>query len=130
MFGMSEKNHVILFDGVCNVCIGVVHFLIKRDKKKKFRYTALQSDEGQSILNSLRLSATNFDTLVLIQGNKTYIKSTAILHVCKALGGVWSLFYIFILIPKTFRDGLYNVFAKNRYRFFGKQNSCMITERE
>ncbi len=127
---MSEEKYIILFDGVCNLCIGIVHFLIKRDKKRKFRFVALQSDEGQTILNSLKLSVTNFNTFVLIQGNNSHIKSTAILHVCKALGGVWSIFFILILIPKKLRDGLYNVIARNRYRLFGKGNCCMIPERE
>ena len=123
--GTTEK-HILLFDGVCNLCNGVVQFIIKRDRKGKFKFAALQSESGQELLKQLGFSTANFDSFVFIKGNKHFIKSTAVLHVLKELGGLWKLLYVFILIPTPIRDFFYNVIAKTRYHIFGKRDTCMI----
>src|SRR4051812_33409473 len=115
----DNENYILLFDGVCNFCNAGVQFTIKRDKKGKFKYAPLQSESGQALLKKLNLRTTDFDTFVLINGNKYYLKSSAGLHVLKELGGVWKLFYALMIFPKPLRDFFYNIVAKRRYKIFG-----------
>ena len=122
---MNEK-HILLFDGVCNLCIGVVNFIIKRDTKEKFKFAALQSESGQTLLKRFGLSTHDFDSFIFISGEKYFIKSSAGLHVLKELGGVWILFYALIIFPRPLRDFIYAIVAKTRYRIFGKRDTCMI----
>ena len=121
-----NKTHIILFDGVCNLCNSIVQFVIKRDKKAKFTFASLQSESGQALLNNLGLPTTQFDSFVFIHHNNYFIKSSAALHVLKELGGVWKLFYVFIIFPSPLRDFFYNIIAKTRYRIFGKRDACII----
>ena len=116
----------MLFDGVCNLCNSMVQFIIKRDPKGKFTFASLQSEAGQAILNKSGLPTKYFASLVYIHQSKYYVKSTAVLHVARALGGAWQLLYIFIFIPKPLRDFIYNVIAKTRYKIFGKRTVCMV----
>jgi len=122
---MNEK-HILLFDGVCNLCIGVVNFIIKRDTKEKFKFAALQSESGQALLKRFGLTANDFDSFVFISGEKYFIKSSAVLHVLKEIGGGWILFYAFIIFPGPLRDFIYDIVAKTRYRIFGRRDTCMI----
>jgi predicted DCC family thiol-disulfide oxidoreductase YuxK len=120
------EHPVLLFDGVCNLCNGTVKFVIKRDPNHFFRFASLQSDFGQQTLSRLGLPLDNFDTFILIENNQYYSKSTAWLRVIKRLTGLWSTFYIFIIVPKFIRDGIYDFVAKNRYFAFGKVSACYI----
>ena len=115
---------IILFDGVCNFCDGSVNFIIEHDKKNYFKFAPLQSEAGQKYIEKFGLSA--IDSVILVEDDKAYTHSTAALKVAKHLGGIWSLFYAFIIIPKPVRDFLYKLFAKNRYKLFGKKDECMI----
>lgn len=117
---------VILFDGVCNLCNGFVQFIIKRDAEGKFRFASLQSDYAKNQLSSTEINKTNLNTVVLIYQNKIYTKSTAALKIAKLLNNGWTLLYPLIFLPKFLRDGVYNLIAKNRYKWFGKQESCML----
>lgn len=117
---------IVLFDGVCNLCNSSVQFIIKHDKKKQFRFASLQGNYGQSFLKKYNLPVDNFNSFILQEDDKVYTRSTGALRMLKELGGVWSLFYGFIIIPKFIRDGVYNWVAKNRYRWFGKREECMI----
>ena len=121
-----EDIYIILFDGVCNLCKNTVQFLIKRDSKAKFKFGSLQSEEGQAVLKDFDLSTNDFDTFVYIKENKWFIKSSAALRVLKELGGIWKFFFVFILIPKKIRDFLYDIVVRNRYKWFGKRDSCMV----
>src|SRR5688500_8337177 len=123
-----QEQPIILFDGICNFCDSAVNFLIRNDKKNRIRFAALQSDPGQLLLKQNNLSTTSFDTFVLIDKGKTYTRSTAALRVCRYLTGGWPIFYGFIIVPAFIRDMLYNLVAQNRYRWFGKKESCMIPE--
>lgn len=124
---MSEnENHIILFDGVCNLCNSVVKFIVKRDRNGKFKFTALQSNSGKVLLNKFGLVGHDIDSFVLISGEQIYLKSTAGLRVFRELGGIWKLMYVFIYLPKSFRDFIYNIIAKTRYRIFGKRSTCMV----
>jgi predicted DCC family thiol-disulfide oxidoreductase YuxK len=123
---MNNKNPIILFDGICNLCSRSVQFVLKHDKQKIFHFASLQSSAGQRLLKQYHLSETVFNSFVLIQNGKTYLKSTAALMVAKQLGGAIKILYAFIIVPALIRNAIYNVIAKNRYKWFGKQQSCMM----
>jgi predicted DCC family thiol-disulfide oxidoreductase YuxK len=122
----TDSYSIILFDGVCNLCDGVVQFVLKKDKKARFRFAALQSERGTALLKQFGLSTTNYNSFVLIESGRVYQKSAAALQVLKGLGGVWALLYGFIVFPRPIRDYIYDWVARNRYRFFGKKDECML----
>ncbi len=123
---MNNKDSIVLFDGICNLCNNLVIFLIKRDSKSKFKFAALQSIAGQNILKKFGLTFNDVNTLVYIKGERYFLKSTAILYILKDLGGGWILLFTFIIIPRFIRDFFYNLVAKLRYRILGKRETCMI----
>ena len=123
---MNETHPVVLFDGVCNLCNHSVQFIIRRDKKDQFRFAPLQGKTGQAILAKHGLSADSLNSFVLSEGDNIYTHSTGALLMMKRLGFPWSIFYVYILIPRFIRDGVYRWIARNRYRWFGRQESCMI----
>ncbi len=110
----NQHRHILLFDGLCNLCNGIVQFTIKRDPKAKFKFASLQSESGQSLLKQFGLPSDDFNSFVYIKGDRYFLKSSAGLHVLKELGGFWKAFYIFILIPRQLRDFIYNIIAKQR----------------
>jgi predicted DCC family thiol-disulfide oxidoreductase YuxK len=116
----------ILFDGVCNFCNGAVNFVIKRDKKAVIKFAALQSTAGMQLLQQFNLPTTDMKSFVFIENGIAYTQSTAAIKVCKYLNGGWPLCKIFMLVPKFIRDGLYNWVAKNRYKWFGQKDTCML----
>ena len=122
---MNEKK-IILFDGVCNFCNFWVNFILDRDKNNIFKFAALQSEAGQELLHKFGLSTSDFDTFILIEGNKYFTKSTAVFKIIKKLSSFVKVFYPFVFLPKFFRDFLYNFIAGNRYRIFGKRDACRI----
>ena len=123
----TEKKHkIILFDGVCNLCNSSVTFAIKRDKNDIFRFAALQSEIGMQLISKFKIDTSQTDSIILIEGNKYYEKSSAALHIAKHLCGGWPLLYGFIILPKFIRNAVYDFIAKNRYKWFGKKESCMI----
>ena len=121
-----EEQKIILFDGVCNLCNGVVQFVIKQDKKAVFRFSSLQSDFGQGVLAKHHFPVNELNSFIFLKGEKLYIKSNAALEMCKELGGFWIIIYGFKIIPRFIRDWVYDTIAKNRYRWFGKQESCWL----
>jgi predicted DCC family thiol-disulfide oxidoreductase YuxK len=123
---MIQENPIILFDGVCNLCNSSVQFVLKHDKQKRFRFASLQSEAGQALLKKYQVPQTNFNSFVLIKNNNVFIKSTAALMVAKELQGAIKILYGFIIVPSFIRNGVYNIIAKNRYKWFGKQESCMM----
>ena len=122
---MGEKK-IILFDGVCNLCNNAVVFVIKRDKKDVFRFAAIQSDEGEKLIKEHTIDTSKTDSIILIEENKYSVKSTAALKIAKHLNGAYPLLYGFIILPAIFRNWVYDIIAKNRYKWFGKKDSCMI----
>lgn len=123
---IKKLPHIILFDGVCNLCSGSVNFIIRRDKIGIFKFATLQSETGQILLKENKLSTSNLDTFVFISEGNTYTKSTAALKVMKKLGRGWQLFYAFIIIPPFIRDFIYDLVARYRYQLFGKRSRCRI----
>ena len=116
---------IILFDGECHVCDKSVEFIIKRDPDGYFHFASLQSEVGQNILNYYRVER-DIDSLVLIDHNQYYQKSTAALKICRNLKGLSKFLYILLIIPLPIRDFFYKIIAKNRYRWFGKKDICML----
>jgi predicted DCC family thiol-disulfide oxidoreductase YuxK len=117
---------IILFDGICNFCNAGVNFIIKQDKKKVFRFAALQSEAGQKILQQYSLPKEGFDSFVLIDEGKVYKKSSAGLRVYNKLPWFWKWTQLFWIAPRFIRDAVYDLIARNRYKWFGKKESCMI----
>lgn len=117
---------IILFDGVCNFCNSSINFVIENDKRNLFKFAPLQSEIGQQLLAEHNIDSVETDSVILIENGKAYTHSTAALQIAKNLGGIWSLGYIFIILPKSIRDFFYKLFAKNRYRLFGKKDACMM----
>lgn len=121
-----EEKQVILFDGVCNFCNYWVNFAIKRDKKKKLHFTPLQGETAKLLLPQYNLHTTSLSSVIFIDAGKAYTQSSAALRIAKHLDGGWKLFYGFIIIPKFIRDFFYNIIARNRYKWYGKKDSCMV----
>ena len=126
----DSKQPVILFDGVCNLCNSAVQYVIKHDAEKQFLFASLQSNFGQQVLAKYHLSTANFSSFILLKNDKIYLKSTAALLVAKQLQGAISWLYLFRVIPTFIRNGVYNVIAKNRYKWFGKQDACWLPTQE
>lgn len=126
----KNKSSIVLFDGVCNLCNGLVQFIIKNDPKGKFRFASLQSEAGQLLLKNLGLKTDDFDTFVLVRGDQYFVRSTAALRVLNELGGMWKLFSVFWIFPAPLRDFFYNVIANSRYKLFGRRESCMVSTAE
>lgn|SRR5690554_1623709 len=124
---VDDNNYkVILFDGVCNLCNSTINFVIKKDKRNIFKFATLQSETGQTLLNKLKIDSLETDSIVLVDGEKSYVKSTAALKIARNLSGVYPLLYAFLILPKFIRDRIYDYVAKNRYKWFGKKDSCML----
>lgn len=120
------QNPVIFFDGYCNLCNSSVQFVIERDPKDIFRFASLQSDYAKEKLLPFHISEANLNSFILLENDKVYDRSTAALRVSRRLSGLWPLLYGFIIIPPFIRNGVYNFIAKNRYKWFGKQESCWV----
>lgn len=126
---LPKNKKIILFDGVCNLCDNVVQRVIAADHRDQFRFTSLDSELGQQILHQIGVNRTQTDSIVLYQpGEAYYIKSQAALMTAKYLGGWYSLLSIFLILPTKLADSLYDFIAKNRYKWYGKKDQCMIPD--
>jgi predicted DCC family thiol-disulfide oxidoreductase YuxK len=128
---MKETNIptvMIYFDGVCNLCSGVVQFILKHDRREKFRFASLQGESGQALLAHHKFPQYHFDSFILEEGSEIYTRSTAALKAAKVLGMPWSLLYVFIIVPPFIRDGVYDLISRNRYTWFGKKENCWLPQ--
>lgn len=125
-FKIMKENDVIFFDGFCNLCNGAVQFTIERDKRNVFRYASLQSDFAKEKLLPYKVNPDELGSFILLEDGRVYKKSTAALKVAKKFKGLWPLLYAFIIVPKFIRDAVYDFIAKNRYKWFGKQETCWV----
>ena len=116
---------IILFDGVCNLCNGIVKFIIRFDSNAKFKFSSLQSGYAQKLLSSAAEIKTA-DSVIYLRDGLIHMRSNAALYILKDLGGFWKVFTLFFILPRFIRDFLYNIIAKYRYRIFGKRESCMV----
>lgn len=117
---------VALIDGCCNLCHGIVRFVVARDHAGQFRFAPLQSNVGKRLLVENGLPTTDLDTFVLIDSGRCYTKSAAALRVFWRLGGGWRLLYGLIAVPRFVRDAVYDWIAGGRYRWFGKNEACLV----
>ncbi|MCH8903745.1 MAG: DUF393 domain-containing protein [Bacteroidetes bacterium] len=119
-------KEVVLIDGVCVLCNRLAHFIIKRDKAKKFLFIPFQTRSGKKYLEEYRISTENPDFLIVISGKDYFVRSTAVLKIFRKMPGFWPVFYPLIFIPRVIRDYFYKLIARNRYNWFGKYPSCPI----
>ncbi len=127
----TDASHpILLFDGVCNLCNASVQWILLHDPQGKFRFAALQSDTGQALLRRFGLDQAHFDSVVLVEGERIFLRSDAPLEIARHLGGLWKLAYGLKIIPRFLRDAVYNWIARNRYRWFGRREACMLPRPE
>ena len=127
---LSKYPRIILFDGVCNFCDASIQRVLLNDKKKLFVMASLQSEVGQSLLHYFDLPSEDFNSFILIDEGNVYSKSSAALKVVGRLAWPWKLCLAAYLFPRFLRDMVYQLIAKNRYRWFGKKESCMLPSPE
>lgn len=128
---LPKNKKIILFDGVCNLCDSSVQFIIKNDKKDIFRFVALQSDLGKKIINYIGINFNKIDSILLYEPEKAYYyKAEAVIKILKLLGGFYFVFSIFSIVPKSITNYFYDYIAKNRYKWYGKKESCMLPKPE
>ncbi|QZN78402.1 thiol-disulfide oxidoreductase DCC family protein [Paenibacillus sp. DR312] len=123
---VHQGHPIVLVDGVCHFCQGLTKWIIKRDPEGKYHFASLQSDVAKELLKKGNLSTDSMDTFVLIENGKYYTRSTAALRLAKGLKFPYPLLYVFIIVPKFIRNAVYNMVARNRYRWFGKDEACML----
>lgn len=128
--GATTSPPVVLFDGVCRLCNGSVNFILRRDSKGRLKLAPLQSDYGRQVLGSHGKHPDVLDSMMLLEGERLTVKSTAVIRISKYLGGAWPLCMIFLIIPRFIRDFIYDIVAKNRYRWFGKYDTCRLPDPE
>ncbi len=117
---------IVLFDGVCNFCNGMVNYIIARDDAEYFKFAPLQSDAGEALVQKYGLDTAETDSVILIENERAYLHSTAALRIARRLGGIVAWTYSFIIVPRPIRDFFYKIFAKYRYRLFGRRDTCMV----
>lgn len=123
----AGSNHsIVLFDGVCNLCNNSVQFIIKRDSKNRYRFAPIQSPLGLKLLKNCSADFLGNDSFALIENGRLYSQTDAALRIARHLDGFWFLFGIFRIIPPVIRDIFYRLLGRNRYRLFGRRESCMI----
>ena len=122
---MEQKKPVILFDGVCNLCNSSVNFVIDRDPDGIFQFAALQSESASTLMDRHGIGH-GLDTIVLLEDDRVYDRSTAALRIARRLNGGWPVLYVAIVIPKFLRDAVYRFIARNRYRWFGRSENCRV----
>ncbi len=127
---LGPQERVVLFDGVCRLCSAWARFLIRFDRQRQFKLATVQSPQGQALLQHYGLPTCHYDTMVLIEGDKAYIQSTAFLRVMRRLPWPWPLLCVTWLIPAPLRNWLYDRIALNRYRLFGRLEACVLPSKD
>jgi predicted DCC family thiol-disulfide oxidoreductase YuxK len=122
----STHRATILFDGVCNFCCGFARFVIRRDPDGHFLFASLQSDAAKRLLGEEPGNMTSLESVLLVENGRVYRRSTAALRICRRLHRLWPMLYVFIVIPAPVRDVVYDLIGRNRYRWFGKKESCWV----
>jgi predicted DCC family thiol-disulfide oxidoreductase YuxK len=122
----DDTSPVVLFDGECNLCNGAVQFLLRRDRRARFRFASLQSDAGRALLAGTALPAPAPDSIVLVQDGRVHVRSGAALRIAVGLGLPWSLAAVCLIVPPPIRDWAYDFIARRRHRWFGRPTTCMV----
>ena len=118
-----DNRHIVIFDGLCNVCHGAVNFIIKRDPEGLFAVNPMQSELAHDLLEKHQIQNRGIDTFLLIKNGQCFVFSSTALEIARQLTGFW---FIFRLLPGSIRDFFYKAFARNRYALFGRQDTCMV----
>ena len=127
MIDIPKNKKVILFDGICNLCNDAVIKVLQKDQQNIFVFAAIQSRVGQEIIRYLKIDITKIDSIILYKpGLAYYIKSEAALKIMSEFDGFWKLMQIFTILPNSLNNFVYDFIAKNRYKWFGKKETCMI----
>jgi predicted DCC family thiol-disulfide oxidoreductase YuxK len=127
---IEEGRPVILFDGVCNLCNGAVKFILKRDPAGKFLFASLQSPFAAQAVKDFAIESTGLYSILLIKNGRLFDRSDALLEITRDLSAWWPALYMLRVVPKVIRDGVYKFVANNRYRLFGKDESCLLPTTE
>lgn len=130
MSRIQDQYEIVLFDGVCNLCNSAVDLIVRNDKLGNFKVGALQDDKTKEILKDYDINEDYLDSIILIRGDKVFYKSRAALEITKNLKGAWPLLYGLIVVPGFVRDPVYDWIARNRYRWFGKKETCRLPTAE
>jgi predicted DCC family thiol-disulfide oxidoreductase YuxK len=117
---------IILFDGVCNLCVYFVQFVIRRDPAENFVFASLQSETGRRLIGEHAIPGDAMASIILVEDGRAFWKSTAALRIFRGLAQPWPLLYPFVLAPSFIRDAVYDFVAAHRYRWFGKRDECML----
>ena len=125
-----DSRHLIIFDGVCNVCNGAVNFIIQRDPAGRFVFTPMQSELAQQTLRAYGVMNVGIDTFLLVKDGKAFLYSTAALEIARDLNGYWYLLSLFRVVPRPIRDWFYRLLARNRYALFGRRAACRVPDPE
>lgn len=127
----SQEGPVLFFDGVCNLCTGAVKFIIRHDKKKRFRFASLQSNAGLKAIQEIEAVVGKVpDSLILLHNGKYYWKSDAALRTVGLSSGWLSILQVFMIVPRFIRDSVYDLVARKRYMWFGRKDKCMLPTAE
>lgn len=130
MSDIIDTKPILLFDGYCNLCNNSVQFIYKHEKKAELYFGSLQSEKGIELLNLHHINPIEVDSLILIQNNIAYSKSSAALRLTPYLKGLYPLLYVLLIVPPFMRNAVYDYIARNRYKWFGKSESCMMPDKE
>ncbi|MFN8712000.1 MAG: thiol-disulfide oxidoreductase DCC family protein [Bacteroidota bacterium] len=122
----TPQHYIVLFDGVCNFCNAGINRIITHDPKDRFRIAPLQSDIAKELLAPFGIKAENLDSVALIENGKIYQRSTAALRIARRMSGAWPLLFALIIVPPFLRDAVYDWVGRNRYKWWGKSESCMV----
>ena len=123
---MPGQRFLVLFDGTCNFCNGSVRFIMNRDRCERFAFLSSQTDEGRALAEKHGFAGPTPGSMILIDGERVFSRSTASLQIARRLDGLWPILYALIIIPRPIRDAVYKWFAARRHRFFGKADQCVI----
>ena len=123
-------KHLILFDGICNLCNASIQYVIKHDKKDVFRFTPIQSEVGRKVIKDFQINTKKTDSIILYSKKRISYKSSAVLKIAMVLGLPISIFGVFWIVPPFIRNWVYDYIAKNRYKWYGKRESCMVPTQE
>ena len=126
----TRDKAVVLFDGLCRFCSGSVGFILRRDAGQRFNFAPLQSSVAEQLLEGFDRSSEEMDSLVLVEDGRYWTRSTAALKIVRQLSGLWPLLFVLILVPRPLRNMCYDLFARNRYRWFGKYDRCFVPTAE
>lgn len=122
----SIPDNLVLFDGVCNFCHAGVQFILRHDRQNVFHFASIQSELGQKLYREHGLNPADLQTLLVLSRGQAFTRSDAALEVAIRLGGIWRLFGVFKIVPRSLRDWGYSFFARNRYRWFGRAEACIL----